>query len=785
MIKKFIPLFFALATGALCAKPVTPNTAKKVAQNFYAQNSKIKVNEVALAYIQTSPTGSPLYYAFNINNNDGFVIVTADDAASPVIGYSTKNSFVQPEAYTTIAYWLTTRAKEVTTIQALQALPTAGVALDWQKYITNNPNINNKRLSSQQNSTLSFADSIAPLVQSTWNQSPFYNAMCPGGTGANQAVTGCVATAMAQIMRYWNYPTTGTGSSSYCDCTAQGYSDNYGTLSANYGATTYNWANMPLNIGSSNADVALLNFHCGVSVDMDYDPAGSGAYVITAENPICAQNSYVTYFKYDPTTIKGLVRSNYTDTAWTNLLKNDLNIGRPIQYAGDDPVQGDGHTWVCDGYDQNDFFHMNWGWGGDDNGYFLINNLLTTNGGFNPSADHEAIFGIVPMTTNSVDASIPAILNPTGFYCGTSGTFAPSLTLQNMGNNVLTSCTINYQIDNGSVQTQAWTGSLVFGQATTVTLPSFTSSSGSHTLTCYSSAPNNSVDQNPANNQSVTNFNITASATLPVVESFESNLVPSAMWNVSHTAGNGVDFSIATNAAATGSKSAMINNMTNTAGNNSVLQTGSSYDLSTLSNPALSFKVAYQEKASTNNDKLQVYTSTDCGASWQSRWARWSSTLSVLGGVGTNAYVPTANDFTTYTVNINNVATSTNVLFRWEFYADPNGVGNNLYIDDINIDGGLQPQLSIKNLETAVNLNLYPNPTTGVVNLAFNFTEKHTVAVQVADMLGRVIETMDAKTYQAGESILTLGTNNSYQTGVYFVNITIDGQQVSKKVIVE
>ncbi len=774
MIKKVVSLFLILGTSVLCAKPIIPSTAKKVAQNFYKQNAKTDVTSVDLAYTGLTASGKAAYYAFNINTNGGFVIVSADDAASPIIGYSTKDNFVVPEAYTTIGHWLAIRAKEIDNIQNLNILPSASIALDWTKYITNNAALNQRH--SNTGSTMSVG--AQPLVQSTWNQSPNYNALCPGGS-----VTGCVATAMAQIMRYWNYPAKGTGSSSYCDCTSQGFSNNYGTLSANYGTTTYNWANMPLALNTHNNDVATLNYHCGISVNMDYAPSGSGAWVITADNQICAQTSYVTYFGYDPTTIQGLNRSDYNDSAWTALLKNDIDIGRPIQYVGDDPAEG-GHTWVCDAYDQNDFFHMNWGWGGSNNGYFLLNNLQTTNGSFNPSVGHEAVIGIVPMASNSIDAGIPAINSPSGFYCGSSLQFTPTFKLQNFGSDVLTSCVINYKIDNGAIQTQNWTGSLVFGQSTIVNLPVYTSSVGSHTLVCYSSSPNNFVDQNASNNQSTVYYTITTSASLPVVEGFETTLLPSATWNVSHTSATGIDFSVSNNVAATGVKSAMIDNMTNIAGNNSSLQTSSSYDLSSLASPALSFKVAYQEKASTNNDKLQEYTSTDCGASWQSRWARWSPTLSALGGVGSNAYIPTSTEFTTYTVNINAVAANTSVLFKWEFYADPHGVGNNLYIDDINIINAPQAA-SIQNLAEAVSLNLYPNPSTGMINVTFNITEKHNVSIEVVDMIGRVVETKEAASYQAGEAVITLGTKNTYQTGVYFANINIDGQKISKKIIID
>ncbi|MEO8762554.1 MAG: C10 family peptidase, partial [Bacteroidia bacterium] len=430
---------FILSASLLNAAPIKPTKAKLVAKNFYTQNSGKEITSFSLAYTGLTKDGKPAYFAFNVNANDGFVIVSGDDNASPIIGYSTQNNFVTPEATSTIGHWLAIRTKEIENIRVTNTLPTAEVALTWMKYESNNPFVMQRRVNSS-NSTMSVA--VAPLVQSTWNQSPNYNAQCPGGS-----VTGCVATAMAQIMRFWSYPAVGTGSSSYCDCSSSGFSNNYGTQTANYGATTYNWANMPLSVTSANADVAKFNYQCGVSVEMDYDPAGSGAWVITTDDPICAQNSYVQYFGYDPTTIQGLNRYNYDDTTWTDLLKNDINIGRPIQYVGDDPAEG-GHTWVCDGYDQNDFFHMNWGWGGSNNGFFFIDNLQTTNGTFNPSVGHEAIIGIVPMSAYVTDASISAIMAPVGYYCTTN--FSPVIKLQNFGSDALTSCNIYYKIDNGA-----------------------------------------------------------------------------------------------------------------------------------------------------------------------------------------------------------------------------------------------------------------------------------------------------------------------------------------------
>ena len=778
---------FIAAINIASAKPVTPTSAQTVAENFYKQNSKTVVSSVSLAYTEVSTDGSPVFYVFNINSTDGFVMVSAEDAVKPVLGYSTKNSFVTPKASTSIGYWLKYRANEITTIRAMGLTADAKTTNEWAKY----NGTSTSRLSGNNNSVATTATVIvAPLVQTTWNQSPFYNDSCPGGS-----VTGCVATAMAQIMKYWSYPPKGTGSSSYTESQSSGDYENYGLLSANYGATTYNWAGMPLNVTSSNAAVAQLMKQCGVSVDMDYSPNESGAFVLSVENPVCAQNSYVTYFGYDPNQIQGTLRSSqstYNDSVWIALIENDLNIGRPVQYEGSDPTQG-GHTWVCDGYDSNNYLHMNWGWGGDDNGFFSINNLQTTNGGFNPSQDHGVLTGIVPLTTTNYDAGVSSVLSPSGSYCGsaiTNDSLSVTVKLQNFGNVQLFGCNVNYELDNsGVIQTIAWSGSLVQYQPINVVFPNILATSGTHTLVAWSDTPDGGVDENDANDTTTVIFTVTNKGVLPVVEGFESStcpsgVLPNANWNVFHTSTTGgVDFAITNSAAATGSQSCMLNNMSNSVGNNSIIQTFNSYDMTTFTTPSLTFKAAYQQTATTNTDKLQIFTSTDCGATWISRKVITSATLAALaGGTGTSAYVPTPAQFTTYSVPMSAVASSTNVMFRWEFLAGTTSLGNNLYIDDINI---VDATSGIESFETSVGLNIYPNPSAGKVSIDFNLSEQNNVSVTVTDMLGRTVETIPSKFYQSGETTLIIGANNTYQSGVYLVNITINGQHISKKVIIQ
>ncbi|HWY38981.1 MAG TPA: C10 family peptidase, partial [Bacteroidia bacterium] len=652
--------------------------------------------------------------------------------------------------------WLSKRGTEIKAIQENNILPAAETGLLWTKYLSNN-SINTR------NNGNSSVQTVSPLVQTTWNQSPHYNALCPGGS-----VTGCVATAMSQIMRFWKFPAHGTGSSSYT-------AGSYGTLSCNYGATTYNWSNMPLSIGSANNDVATINYQAGVSVDMNYSPTGSGAYVITGDNPICAQHSFVTYFGYNPTTIHGEYRANYDDPTWLSMIEGDLDIGRPVEYVGWDPNNG-GHTWVCDGYDANNLLHMNWGWGGASNGYFDINNMAPS--GDNFSQGHEALLGIVPLPAVAVDAGVPSINSPAGYYC--SGNFFPSLTLQNFGSSTITSCDINYKIDNGATQTFSWSGSIVTGQSSIIGLPSFTASPGSHTITCTSANPNGTTDANTANDQMVNVFNVTLGSVLPVVEGFETGSLPSANWNISHSS-TANDWMVTSSAAATGVKAAMIDNSTNLAGSNSILQTASSYDLSSYASPALSFKLAYRQKTSSTSEKLQVYVSTDCGVTWISKWARVGSGLATVSGTA-GSFVPAPTDFTTYTVNINSVLTDNQVMFRWQFYADASAPGNNIYLDDINI---VNSATGIQNAVAAnVNLTVYPNPSNGVVNIDLSLPEKHLVSVHVTDLLGRTVESIGAKTFNAGDNTLVIGEKTKYESGVYLVNIVVDGRTITKKVLI-
>lgn len=397
MKKHYSFILLLLAFGFIgFAKDVDVQTAEKVARHFYFQNSTRSLNEISLTLAQQvimpanvgrTSDDRPVYYVFSINNNGGFVIVSGDDLTEPILGYSTEGNFVASEINPSTRKWFENYREQILFVKENRAETTEEINRLWDNYIHNTSNGSRG------------ANAVNPLCATKWNQSPYENLYSPFDNQYNErTVTGCVATAMAQIMKFWNYPAQGTGFHSYNH-------QKYGTQSANFGNTTYQWSSMPNVLNSNNQAVSTLMYHCGVAVEMNFGPAatgGSGAYVATAASPIqaCSEHSYKTYFGYDPATVQGVLRSNYNSTQWSNLLKGELDAGRPFQYAG--IGQGGGHTWVCDGYDNNGFFHMNWGWAGNSDGYFSLSNLDPQSlgagggtGGFNNN--QHAVIGIKPL----------------------------------------------------------------------------------------------------------------------------------------------------------------------------------------------------------------------------------------------------------------------------------------------------------------------------------------------------------------------------------------------------
>lgn len=385
------------------AGQVSKEQARTVAKNLFAErthNTAANIN-ISNEFI-TQENNTPLYYIFNIEENKGFVMVAAQDNVEPILGYSTEGVYDEnapkPANFLYFMDYLTLQIKDAID----NNLPTTQkITSTWKKYLTGG------------NSLAENITSVSPLISTNWDQGCYYNAQCPYDASAYQSCqhvwVGCVATAMAQIMKYHAYPTTGTGQHSYNDPT-------YGTITANFGVTTYNWSAMPNQVYSSNSAVATISFQCGVSVDMQYGVDGSGAYIEDVPNAM------QTYFSY-PSSVEHLEKSWYTTANWESLLRTELDNSRPVLYGGYSASSG-GHAFVCDGYQGTNYFHFNWGWSGSYNGYFYLSNLNP--GGANFNQQQDAVIGIEPPSTTAPTADFSA--NATNINAGGFVNFTDSST---------------------------------------------------------------------------------------------------------------------------------------------------------------------------------------------------------------------------------------------------------------------------------------------------------------------------------------------------------------------
>ncbi len=417
-MKYFFSLFFLSATCLLHlnADPISIQTANQVAQSFMIRpvtgagrlksckmqpplnlvfsSEAIRLNPENTTLEKTSRDIIP-FYVFSAENQ-GYVIVAGDDRIVPILGYADEGTFNPDNMPPNMQKWLEGYKAEIRYAIENNILASPEVQARWQM-LKSGAGIKSQNL----------ASSVAPLIATKWDQSPYYNELCPYDNSQDEAtVTGCVATAMAQVMKYWNYPEKGSGFHSYNHSA-------YGTLSANFGSTTYDWANMPTRLTGTSSSVqknavTTLMYHCGVSVEMNYNVAsegGSGAMTICSGYSDCnvsAEDALKTYFGYK-NTLQGIHNSDYTSTDWINLLKTELNAGRPIIYAG----RGNegGHCFVADGYDNNNYFHFNWGWSGENDGYYALSALIPGSGGvgggsYDFTDAQRAIIGIEPGTSD-------------------------------------------------------------------------------------------------------------------------------------------------------------------------------------------------------------------------------------------------------------------------------------------------------------------------------------------------------------------------------------------------
>ena len=371
LMKKIVLLSLTvmLASPGIMAELRTASEAQNVAASYLrsgATQHMLGVNpqapKLSLAKTGLSVDNKVDYYVFNNDKDNGFIIVSGDDKAAPVLGYSDSGSFDENDMPDGLRYWLACYAEQM-------------------EYLRSHPECAYQAPRSQSNVM------ITPLLTCKWNQNAPFNDQCPTyGTAQNHAVTGCVATATAQVMYYHKWPTQGSSEFTYV-CNVNGEGEQ--TLSADFGSTTYDWNNMldhyaPNSYSEAEGNaVATLMSHVGIASHMGYGSTSSTSI-------FAAMEALRLYFGYN-SGMRLYSRITMNTAQWDSLLMNELLNARPIIYAGCTP-NGGGHCFVLDGINAEGYYHFNWGWGGKSDGYFLITALSPADqgigsfeGGYNAS----------------------------------------------------------------------------------------------------------------------------------------------------------------------------------------------------------------------------------------------------------------------------------------------------------------------------------------------------------------------------------------------------------------
>lgn len=393
-MKKHIIVISAILLSCLnaAADTVSREKAEEYAKRYFGSESANYASRSDKKYSGTSSAPATLH-VFN-NPDGGWVIVSGEDCTPPVLAHSSTGSFKWEGMPSNIAGWFDILDKSIEKIREANPKPSKKVAAKWAAESPGAKTATGKKV----------------LTTAEWDQYTPYNNACKTATGGKNVYTGCVATAMAIVMRYHQWPEYGKG-------TIPAYtteSSSYKISSVNIDNYKYEWSQMPTNDGYSNTwtsaqkkAVSELIFHCGAMVQMDYTTSGSGAYSCDIIPAIVKYMSYSKAASYETATI-------YTLGEWMDKVRAEIDADRPVMYSASGNEGG--HQFVCDGYDMsNNELHFNWGWGGVDNGFYTVD--LEE---MDLAEYHDAIFNFAPDKTGTSVETPVITLEP---YETTSGTF--------------------------------------------------------------------------------------------------------------------------------------------------------------------------------------------------------------------------------------------------------------------------------------------------------------------------------------------------------------------------
>ena len=696
------------------SKPVDVSKAKLAGKNFYFErlsshlSHPIAYSDLKISSEYAEMAGdTPVYYTFNFSDK-GFIIISADDCCLPVIGYSFDSHSSLDNQSDNFVYWMGCRKKEITENIHSNVLPDGTITSEWNRLLSSDPH------SFSDGQTSSMTD-VSPLISSTWDQGFPYNVLCPAdGTCTSMGghvTVGCVATAMSQIMYYWRWPLTGTGS--HCYTPPNG---GYPQQCADFGNTTYDWNGMTDSPTGDCYPIALISYHAGVSVNMMYNDDGacsSGSYQSSVPNAL------KNYFKYASSCISAN-KMAYSTSAWNTLLQGDLSSGKPIQYGGQGP--GGGHSWVCDGFQGADYYHMNWGWSGSDNGYFYLNNLNP--GGYTFNSSEEAVLHIEPNTS----------LYPS--YCSgnTLVTTYDFGTIEDGSGPVA-----NYQ-DNSSC---GWLIAPDDSVATiTLTFTQFNTAAGD-VVKVYDGADATAAVIGTYSGALTTMPAVTSTGPKMFITFTTDGSGNSLGWKAKYSA-NLVKFCASNTTLLDGwgtisDGSGRFDYRNNSSCKWKIMPVGASKIVLT--------PVSFNTEAA--NDRVQIY---DLGTS--ALLATWSG------------------DYTTLPAPIE--STSGSVMVMWTTNGSVRGSGWEI---------SYSPMVGTGEINAFNDLSVYPNPASTVVNIGFTMTEPQNVEIELLSLQGATLH-RDNLNYFKGQYFNTIDIS-SLAKGIYLLRLRSDKGTSVKKIVVQ
>ncbi len=381
--------------------------------------------------------------------------------------------------------------------------------------------------------------------------------------------------------------------------------------------------------------------------------------------------------------------------------------------------------------------------------------------------------GCSPVIISVDDAGVTAINSPTGFICAAN--YIPEVTIKNYGTAPLTSVDINYQIDNGAVQTQTYSGSLANNASATVTFPVQNATAGTHLFKCFTTLPNGFADPNPINDTAVSSYNIVAGQAIPYQQPFTSAVpFPPTGWTISNPDG-GVTWERNGSYGHLANGSIWMDNANYSSNSEIDEAIMPPLDLTTTAGASLNFWVAYTywTLPYQYSDTLEILISTDCGVTFTTIYKKWGPALATAPGQASD-FFPTASQWRLENVSLAPYLTSNKAIIKFRNITD---YENNLFIDDINID--LTTGINSTNIQST--FNVHPNPTTGIVYIKYDNKEQQLVDLKVLNSLGEVLLTETLKVDGSINKRLDL---SGYANGVYQIVLTNSEQTLYRKFVI-